>query len=230
MADGNNDFEIFQGPKPSEKREMSDEQFRDQMAQAQAAMQQLQKEEGKAKAYDHALATIIVHFLSDPKNTDLFILVSRVVALNVPSELIIAILALVDDRAHKEVTGLLKAGAPSGQIEVRHAELVVRPTDDFKALPIEVKNAIQQWTEDLNRVAHKNPARVLDTILTRGYEKKLSAMLIQLSAFILRNFLAKNNLTYEFEILRSFMEEVFVGIVKSLELWVKENKAKELAQ
>jgi hypothetical protein len=134
------------------------------------------------------------------------------------------------------VTGLLKSGpaqvsssqARQGQIETHHAELMVRPSSGFKELPAEVKNAIHHWVQDLNHVALKNPQRTLETIVIPGYQKQLSQTLVQLSAFILRNFLAKNNLTFEYEVLRSFMEENFIEIVKTLEQWMKENKPKEL--
>jgi len=58
------DFELFGAPTAKEHDEKSDEKFREEMRRAQKAMQQLQKEEGKARAHDDKLAQIIVQFLS----------------------------------------------------------------------------------------------------------------------------------------------------------------------
>ena len=120
------DFELFTGPAPSEKKEMSDEQFREEMRHSQQALKHLQQEEGQAKAHDNNLAVIIVQFLNQPENTDLFLLISRTVAQNIPSELIIAILALVDKKAQEEVEGLLAAGEKTKRTETALGSLTHR--------------------------------------------------------------------------------------------------------
>ena len=217
-----NDFELFTGPAPSEKGEKNDEKFRDDMRQTQAALQQLQKEEGKAKKNDNSLAAIIVQFLSQPGNTDLFLLISRAVAQNIPSELIIAILSLVDKRSHEETKGYLEAGSKTEKMPA--SALTIHEKSDFHHLSPALKKAIDKWIENISQVAFKKPHRALETIVTPGPKRELSIVMVQLSAFILRNYLKAHEMEMDYQNLRSFMEGVYVEMVKNLESLVKEQK------
>lgn len=216
MADGSNDFELFKAPAAQEKDEKSDEKFREEMRRAQQAMQQAQKDEGQAKGYDLALASIIVRFLGQPQNTDLFLLISRVVALNPPSEFVIAILSLVDQKAQQVVAGFLAEGKKHGSHHDSHSALAIRHEADFQTLSPQRKKEIETWVADMSQVAGRSPERVLEAMLIPGHEKAISPVLVQLSAFILRNYLASHQITMEYSHLRDFMEGVMVEIVKSL--------------
>jgi hypothetical protein len=215
MADGSNDFELFQAPAAAEADEKSDEKFREEMKRSQQAMQKSQKDEGKAKGFDLVLASIIVRFLSQPQNTDLFLLISRVVSLNLPSEFVISVLSLDDEKARQVVVGLL-AEAKAGPGRDEHAALAIRHEANFQTLSPELKKEIEAWAADMAAVAGKSPERILEAILLPGLERQISPVLVQLSAFILRNFLAKRQVAMEYEDLRGFMEMVFLEIVKTL--------------
>ena len=220
MAEGQGDFELFSGPAPSEKKEMSDEKFSEEMRKAQQAVKQLQQEEKKAKGYDNNLAQIIVQFLGHPQFTDLFLLISRAVAQNIPSELIIAVLSLINKQAKEDVEGLLEAGGK----EASKATLTIHQKADFQTLSPVHKKAIDTWTSHMAQVAAKKPHRTLETIIIPGPERQLSPVLMQLSAFILRNYLTDHKVDIEFQNLHDFMQGVFVEIVKNLENLVKEQK------
>lgn len=216
------DFELFTGPAPSEKKEMNDEKFQEEMAQTQQAIKQLQQEEGKAKAYDNNLAAIIVQFLNQPGNTDLFLLISRAVAQNVSSELIIAILSLIDKKAQEEVKGLLKEA--KGHEKTAHSALAIHEKADFKSLSPEQKKTIDKWVANIHHVAIKKPHRILEGLIIPGAHRELSPTIVQLSSFILRNYLAQHQVNIEFQSLHDFMQEVFVEIVKNLETLIREQK------
>jgi hypothetical protein len=232
MAD-QGDFELFSGPAPKEVDEKSDEQFRDQMKQMQGALAQLQKEEGKAKANDFKLAQILIKFLSQPENTDLFLLVSRTVAQNIPSELIIAIVSLIDKKASEEVTAYLKSAegdtppAPNRNLAVSHQK-------EFHALSPEQKKEIDVWIKNINEVCFKKPHRILDSIVIKRRStdpadvarliREISPVMVQLSAFILRNYLLIHKVSFEIADLQDFMQAVFVQLVKDLEKFVQEQK------
>jgi hypothetical protein len=217
MSDGSNDFELFKAPAAQEKDEKSDEKFREEMKRAQQAMQQAQKDEGQAKGYDLALASIIVRFLSQPQNTDLFLLISRVVALNPPSEFVIAILSLVDQKAHQVVVGFLAEGKKHAGVHHEvHSPLAIRHESNFQTLSPERKKEVEAWVADMAHVASRSPERVLEAMLIPGTEKRISPLLVQLSAFILRNYLATHQITMEYADLRDFMEGVMLEIVKKL--------------
>jgi len=222
MADPG-DAELFMGPQPSEKREMSDEQFREEMRKTQAALQQLWQEEGKSRAQDFNLAQIIIRFLSQPENTDLFLLISRVVAQDIPSELILAVISLTDPVAAKQVKSLL-AGVPT-------KALTVTSPSGMESLSPESKKEIDQWIMVINMAANQKPHRTLESLLKRKRAEtgvpvvyELSTALVQLGAFVLRNYLAHHNFSPEFERLHDFMQAVFVELVKQLETAVQEQK------
>ena len=216
MADGSNDFELFKAPVAQERDEKADERFQEEMRRGQQAMQQLQKDEGQAKGYDLALASIIVRFLSQPQNTDLFLLISRVVALNLPSEFIIAILSLVDSKARQVVTGFLAEGKKHGAHHDPHSALAIRHEAKFETLSPELKKEIESWVAAMAEVAGRTPERVLEAILLPGHDKRIAPVPVQLSAFILRNYLASHHISMEYADLRDFMERVMVEIVKTL--------------
>lgn len=222
MADaGGGDFELFNAPAAQEHDEKSDEQFREQMQRAQQQMAQLQKEEGQARGYDFSLAAIIVQFLSQPGNTDLFLLISRAVAQDVPSELLLAIIALVDEKAMTEVFGLLRGGKEFTSLDPMSS----RDPADFSAVPDDHKQYIDQWIQNIYYVALKRPQRVLESIVTNyrasAYNpdavREVSPVLVQFSSFILRNYMSRMNIGFTMESLRDFMQAIFTDIVAKLE-------------
>jgi len=232
MAD-QGDFELFQGPAPKEKGEMSDEQFNDQMRQTQAALSQLQKEEGKARGNDFKLAHILIHFLNQPEHTDLFLLVSRTVAHNIPSELILAVVSLIDKRASEEVKGYLKTSSV-GEKPAKVTALAIPHNRSFQSLSPEQKSTIENWIQTINIVALKKPARSLEGLIVikrsddpeqlNSTVREISPVFIQLSSFILRNYLNTQKVSFEISELQEFMEVVFIKLVKDLENMLKEQK------
>lgn len=211
------DFELFSGPQPKEQSEASDEQFREEMKKTQKAIKDLKQEEGHAKDNDNSLAGIIVQFLSQPQNTDLFLLISRAVAQNIPSELIIAILSLVDKKAQEETVGLLETSK-------EQKALTLHQKADFESLDPELKKAIDQWVHALAKVASNKPHRTLEAIVIQAPQRHLSPVLVQLSTFILRRFLLEHQKEVDFQPLHDFMQKVWVGLLKSLETLVQEQK------
>ncbi|MFH1012459.1 MAG: hypothetical protein V1760_01805 [Candidatus Peregrinibacteria bacterium] len=224
---GSGDFELFNAPAAQEKSEVSDEQFSDEMRRTQQALAQLQQEEGQARGYDRNLASIIVQFLNQPGNTDLFLLVSRTVAQDVPSELILAIIALVDKKATEEVYALLRGGKEGEQ-----QALAVREPSDFSSMPPEHKKHVDQWIQNIHHVSCKKPQRVLSSVVINykasAYHpeavREVSPVVVQLSAFILRNYLSQFEIGFNMEELRDFMQAVFVTIVGKLEALVQGQK------
>jgi mRNA-degrading endonuclease HigB of HigAB toxin-antitoxin module len=224
------EFELFTGPAPKEKDEMGDEQFRDEMKRTQQALAQLQKEEGKAKANDRKLAQILIQFLSQPENTDLFLLISRTVAQNIPSELILAVISLIDKKASEEIKGYLESSEKIPSAESK--ALTVAENKDFHSLSPDQKKSVDNWISTINKVAFKKPHRILEALVInkRAEEqsnqivREISPALVQLSAFIFRNYLTSQNVTFEFSRLKEFMQTVFVKLVKDLETLVKEQK------
>lgn len=218
------DFELFGAPAAKEHDEKSDEKFREEMKRAQKAMQQLQKEEGKARAHDDKLAQIIVQFLSQTGGTDLFLLISRCVAQDIPSELIIAVLSLVDRKASEEIENILEEAK-------KDTALVVPQYKDVDILNVAQKLAIDEWIKNITMAAAHKPHRTLDSVLLKSVAKEsnelvheISPPFVQLSAFIMRNYLAMQETHVEVQKLRDFMENVYFRMIQDLEEMVQGQK------
>jgi len=221
------DFELFGAPAAKEHDEKSDEKFREEMKRAQKAMQQLQKEEGKARAHDDKLAQIIVQFLSQAGGTDLFLLISRCVSQDIPSELIIAVLSLVDRKASEEIENILKEAK-------KDTALVVPKYKDVDILNAAQKLAIDEWIKNITMAAAHKPHRTLDSVLIKSVAKdsnelvhEISPPFVQLSAFIMRNYLAMQETHVEVQKLRDFMENVYFRMIQDLEEMVQGQKKLE---
>lgn len=212
------DFELFSAPAPKEHDEKADEQFREQMRRAQKAMQQLQKEEGKARAHDDKLAQIIVQFLSQHGGgADFFLLISRCVAQDIPSELIIAVLSLIDREASEEIENILREAK-------KDSALMVPKYKDVHTLNAAQKLAVDEWIKNISIAAAHKPHRTLDTLLIKSVArnsteviKEISPPFVQLSAFIMRSYLNMQETHVDIKILRDFMENVYFKMLQDIE-------------
>lgn len=217
------DFESFSAPQAKESSEQSDEQFGEQMRAAQAAAAQLKKEEGKARHNDDQLAKIIVQFLSKQTGTEMFLLISRCVAQNIPSEIIIAILSLVDSAASKEIELIVQ--------QMDRSLTMLPQQGGFEHLGEAEKRQIEKWLMNIKTASFNKPHKTLETILTKTTDrhsgqsvKILSPPFLQLSTFILRDFLSKNGFQEEYEVLKNFVQSIYVKMVAELENLVVEQK------
>ena len=213
------DFELFGAPAAKEHDEKGDEQFREEMKRAQQALTQLKKEEGQAKSDDDQLAKIIVAFLGQPGNTDLFLLISRAVGQNIPSQLILAVISLIDPKASEEVKKLLHSAHVHKQQE---SALSVYQGQGLNTLPPADKKRIDEWIQSMQNIALTKPHRTLESLVVQRREgdeiiREVSPVIIQLASFILRNYLAGKSISIDFEELHGFMQIVFVEIVKKTE-------------
>lgn len=218
------DFELFSAPAAQEHDEKADEQFREEIKRAQQAIQQLRKEEGKARAHDNRLAQIIVQFLMTAGGTDLFLLISRCVAQDIPSELIIAVLSLVDRQASEEIVNILK------EIKASTALTVPSYREVHTFTPAQ-KQAVDEWIRHIISAAAHKPHRTLDSVLIKSVSQstgdlvvEIAPPFVQLSAFILRDFLAMQSSLVEVQKLRDFMENIYFRMVQDLEETVRGQK------
>lgn len=219
-------LDAFEGQGPAkEGQEQSQEFFRDQAKKAQKAMRQLRKEEGKVQQQDDHVAHVILKFLRDPKNTDLFLLISRCVGHDIPSELILAVLALIDQDSYKETEKFLQG--PDGELHEPEKALIVPDAEHLSSLSQQQRQLIDIWISHIVQVASRRPHRCLAALVKQrmvkgeGREKKMirevSPPFVQLSAFIMRRFFASQKINIEFEELHGFMQVTYVRLVGYLE-------------
>ncbi|MFW6283130.1 MAG: hypothetical protein ACOC1P_03715 [Minisyncoccales bacterium] len=177
MAEG---FENFDGLGPSQGREKakeSDEKFQERYRKQQAAVKKIRKQEANKKQDDDTLAKIIVDFLHDPSYTKHFLLISRLVAENLPSDLILAIIALIYEPARQHIE--TKFGDKMLQLESPDT------AQDYGKANLR----IDDWVNKIFIVGSAEPHQVIETCL--DYEQKIKPQLIQFSALVLRDYLEK---------------------------------------
>ncbi len=170
------EFELFgASPQGKEKTGESQEKFQERYRQAQSAIQQVKKEEKKKKQDDDLLADIVIQFLNEPQHTKHFLLISRLVARNMPSDIIIAIIALIFEPARVHIEQ--KFGESNLKLE---APKEANFSDS-------AKTAINSWLGGINNVATVEPHRILETGL--DHEQKIYFGLVQFTTICLQEFL-----------------------------------------
>ncbi len=224
MADGSFNPEIDAGVgKVSEVTKEQVEQFQEQLAAAQAALAALQKEEGQAKKKDFALAGLLNQFLQDNKDTEVLKLVIKCLEMNVPVNVIVAILSLAYVAIYNQLAEELKK-APMMEIprsekelltdiEKAEGELSTKRTFDTQTLPPEVKSRINEWVKDTIMLSLMSKEKVLQTVYMEGSVKKTP---LALSCEILRRYLETVDIAGDEEKVRSFAAFVLNGIGKEL--------------
>ena len=184
----------------------SDEKFRDRWKKNQAAIKKIRQQEGKKQKQDSTLAHIIVQFLSDPRFTRFFLLISRIVARNVPSDLILAILSLI----HKESAHAIE----EKKLELPEGD--VAKTEKEDSFPAHLKANISRWTQNITAVATAEPHRTLETALDHDW--KLDMNLPELCAAVLQQFFSfQKEDVPPIENLRGFAEGFWKRLVAQLE-------------
>lgn len=170
---------------------------------AQAAAQ-VRKEEKKAKKRDDGVADVILQFLTDDQRIHLATLISRLVARDCPSPFLLALLSLINEQCAAAFDEFAKEGDDA----MATPEHTLAETGT--ALDADSQQAIAQWVQRL----HMSMAKQRDPIvhaLTIDHGQ-LDGSVLQLTTFILEEFLQPMNQNVEFERVQSLA----LGILHSV--------------
>jgi len=181
MPEGGNNFESFSGaPQGAEKQQESQEKWQErQRKNSQAAAKQKQQEK-RAKSQDDALAKLIATFLQNGNRSAHFLLIARLLSRNIPSDFILATIALIEPAVKNYIRDKLKA-LPAPKTTTKQKSI----------FPIEVKNAIDEWTNGIAVIAHTEPRRLIRTALDA--DNVPTSGLTQLFVLVLREHLEENH-------------------------------------
>lgn len=182
------------------------EQAKEQFAAAQAAMQQIRKEEKKAKKRDDGVAQMILQFLNDTQRTHLASLIARLVAINCPSPFILAILSLINDGCKTVVTDYLT----EKQITIDASNS--KNTEIMTSTGLDTDNNVQlmEWIMRMETVLATDPDTILDTLIVE--DNNIDGTILQLTTFVLQTFLEENKKSASFENL----QKLSIGVLQSL--------------
>ncbi len=211
MSEGNSHHESLYGaPQTGEQASETQEQFSERYKKAQAAIKQIQKEETRKKQDDDALAKLIVQFLGQGK-TVYFLLISRLIAKNIPSDFILSIIALVYVPAKQVISKkIIEHQLQSSDVNQEESSALFQP---------EEKQEIDIWTANIMSISKKESKRILKTCTDSG---QMCDEGIRLFSEILREYLENfNHENLRMDNLQSFGKAFFQKVILHL---TEENK------
>ena len=186
--------------------ESAREQAREQFAAAQAAMQQLQREERKARKRDDNVAQVILQFLTDAQRTHLATLIARLVSRNCPSTFLLALLSLISDACRLVVEEYLKeqhvdlSSVASGS-SILPAQRIL--TDEANA-------HLALWIVRTEYAMRLDEEQILTALLID--DQNVDGTVLQLTTFILQEFLADQKINVPF----AQLQLLSTGILQAL--------------
>lgn len=182
------------------------EQAKEQFAAAQAAMQQIRKEEKKARKRDDGVAQMILQFLNDTQRTHLATLIARLVAINCPSPFILAILSLISEGCRTVVADYLK----EKQITIDGS--TPGNADIMAATGLDAANNVllMEWIMRMETVLSTDSDAILDTLIVE--DNNIDGTVLQLTTFVLQTFLNDHQKSASFENLQTLSIGVLQGL------------------
>lgn len=186
--------------------EVAREQAAQRFAASQQAGQQQQKDEKKAKKRDDGVAQVIVQFLTDTQKTHLAVLIARLVARDCPSPFILAVLSLINTRCAETVEEYLKEKGID--VTAQTIDQSIIPTET--ALTIEANERMARWFVRMEITLQSNPDAIINALIID--DRNIDGTILQLTSFVLQEFLTEQGKTIPFEQLQTLA----AGVLQSL--------------
>ncbi len=223
------DFGGFESFQPSEGQvaasEALSEQAKQRFAAAAQQLKQIAREEKKARKRDDRVAKAIIQFLSDEKDSNLFTLISRLVAKDCPSIFILAILALIHSPSLETVDDYVKE---HGMRLDAPKDMALSVTNNA-SMPPEMNEKLVQWIMRLQLVMTIDGAVILKRLLVD--EGNIDGTVLQLTTFVLLKFFASHNRTLEYKALQPLTISVLQTLIEPhlevVEHYLQERKEAE---
>lgn len=190
------------------------EVFKERMKAAAAQIAAIKREEGKQKKKEEELLKILLKFVKSSSKKDLTLLISRVLEQNIPANFILAIILLGNDDIQAQVGKYLML--QSGEQQVSDEKSLIFFSEEDDTMPLKIKIEVDNWIKNMLSQAEETPQKLLKT----GYDiemiegkKTPKHVVIQLIAFVLRDFLEQNKIIEPYKKLSEFSSFIFAGIL-----------------
>lgn len=201
------------------------EAFKERMKAAAAQIAAIKREEGKQKKKEEELLKILLKFVKSSSKKDLTLLISRVLEQNIPANFILAIILLGNDDIQAQVGKYLMLQSGEQQVSDEKSLIFFSEKDD--TMPLKIKIEVDNWIKNMLSQAEETPQKLLKT----GYDMEMieipsefgepkieekktpKHVIIQLIAFVLRDFLEQNKITEPYKKLFEFSSFIFAGIL-----------------
>lgn len=213
------DFESFTGPEQGDQVDAASfEKFKERVKAASAQIKAAQIQEQKQRKKESKLIAILLKFVKNQQKKDIMLLIARLLEENIPPVFVLSIVMLGNDEIVKELEteGQKQINSPSSDNQA------LEIFDKEKILPLEIKVEIDKWMQNILKYALESPMRLLQTVLDPDEGLKLP--LIQLAAFILRDFLESKNQEASYEQLKEFSDFFLNGVIKQVKKQVESQK------
>lgn len=201
------------------------EKLREQMRAAAAQIAAIKKEEKRRKKKEEELLKILLKFVKTSHKKDLVLLISRVLEQNLPANFVLAIILLGNEEIQTEIGQFLMLPAAEQQNDEK--TLTFFGQED-ETLPLKLKIEIDNWIKNMLFQAQEAPERLLDQAYhiemiekeesefgEKKYEESrtIKKAIIQLLAYVLRDFLEQSKIEESFKKLFEFCEFILTGIL-----------------
>lgn len=159
------------------------EEAKQRFAAAGAALQQIYREERKAKKRDRSVADIILQFLNDDQRTHLSALIAQLCAKNCPSPFLLAILSLISEACLAVLQEYLREAEEKALGSTVALETALTK---HQALDQETNRTLIEWITRLQIVLSLESAPILEAI--RQTDGTVDLALLQLTTFVVQEF------------------------------------------
>lgn len=223
MGGGNTEIDLGLG-KVSEVTQEQIEQFQEQLQAAQAALWNLQQEEGRAKKNDMALAGLLSRFVKANRDAEVVKLIVYCLNQGIPVPFIIAVLSLGYKEIYTEMHIEMKK-QPGDTKNEKEAELIhdieqeeekdLQSEQSFNEheLPDNVKRRINEWVGNIFVLSMVNKEKMLSSV----YEgEKPYTNPLGLTRMMLEKYLSTVRIVGEYERLQNFSSFILLSIRKEL--------------
>ena len=200
-------------------------EYKARMARNQQLMAAAQKQEQKQKKDESKLVAILLKFIHAHKRSDVTLLITRCLEQNIPAVFILAIILLGNEEIQEE-TGIklqLVGGEELGvnewqELEDKEMKGALVVFERNHAFPLKIRMTIDLWGKNIFEAASPIPERILKTVVEYNEDPRAllqaKEVVTQLTAFILRDYLAEFNFSQTYENLKSFADFFMKGVLK----------------
>jgi hypothetical protein len=188
--------------------------FQERMKAASAQIQALRKGESKQKKKEDDLAKILTDFIKSSKDDQLIEYISKLLAINLPAIFVIS-LVFINFPELQEKTGLkLLEFSRAAQAGVVESQTLPDLYHQNRALPLEIKIALDSWIQEISAAVHSNPAKILDHALR--LDQKVKPEIVDLATYSLTTYLFSKDLLVPADANYQFMQICLQGIFSDL--------------
>ncbi len=197
------------------------EAFKERMQEAWAQIAAIKKEEKKQKQKEDDLLKILLAFVKDSQKKELTLLISRALEQNLPAGFILAMIMLENDELKPFVGDFMK--------QESNLRALTFFGEEDASMPLKAKIAIDAWMKGMMSQAEEYPQKLIkygydveeikqeDTEEQKIPQKTIKKILIQLCAFVLRDYFERMKIENDFDRLQEFSEFILKGIFTKTE-------------